>query len=232
VVKGGAVISFHDLDAYPWRELCDVGAMEEFDVEEWSDSDDEDRQRDFVQLLNRCLNAFVEPDLRFDKDENHYFFVKPGDRSNLQYAYRSLSNWTTRRVVGRYGKRGDPRETAFVRHSAFWSRFACYGGKWFLEVNPTYRFTSNGHRPSMFAGDNLKKIKEQENNAAVFGQFVMWRHFLTARGADDLYQERYPFLSFVKVPEMDMAHGVPDALWKARESDATAPLFDAGPSDA
>ena len=56
---------------------------------------------------------------------------------------------------------------------------------------------SNGYKPSVYAGDNLKKIKEAENNAAVMGQFVMWRHFLTARGSDDLYRESYPFMSFV-----------------------------------
>lgn len=232
IAKGGAVLSFHDLDASPWRELCDSGAMEEFDVEEWSESDDEDRLRDFVQLLNRSLKAFVEPDLRFDKEENHFFFVKPNDRPNLQYPYRSLTKWTGRRVVGRYGKKGDPNETAFVRHSAFWSWFVRYGGKWFLEINPTYRFTSNGYRPSKFAGENLKKIKEQENNAAVFGQFVMWRHFLTTRGVEDLYQQRYPFLSFMKVAEMELPYGVPDALWKDRELDPSAPMFDAGLMDA
>jgi hypothetical protein len=232
VVKGGAVISFHDLDADPWRRLCDVGAMEEFDVEEWSESDDEDRQRDFVQLLNRALKEFVRPDVRFDRKENHYFFVKPHDSREVSYPYRSLTKWTTRRVVGRYGKKGDPRETAFVRHSAFWGRFARYGGKWYLEVNPTYRFTSNGYKPSLYAGDNLKKIKEAENNAAVMGQFVMWRHFLTARGSEDLYRERYPFMSFVQVPAMDLPYGVPDTLWKDREAGVATPLLDLAALDA
>lgn len=53
-------------------------------------------------------------------------------------------------------------------------------------------FTRDGYKTDLFGGDHLKKIKELENNAAVMGQFVMWRYFLTNHGAADLYAEGYP----------------------------------------
>lgn len=232
IVKSGAVLSFHDLDALPWKKLCDTGAMEEFDTAEWANSDDEDRQRDFVQLLNRALNAFVAPDLRFDKDDGAYFFTKRRDRLERHYAYRGLSNTTTRRVVGRYGKKKDRAELAFFRHSAFRGQFVRFEGRWYLEVNPTYRFTCDGFKESLFAGEQLKKIKELENNAAVMGQFLMWRHFLTNRVTeDDLYETPYPFLNFSAVDNFDLPTGVPDELWKSQENDPTSPLFAAAPVD-
>jgi Domain of unknown function (DUF4365) len=56
IVRSKSVLSFHPLDEFPWKKLCDWEAMEEFDTTEWANSDDEDRQRDFVaRLVVPCL---------------------------------------------------------------------------------------------------------------------------------------------------------------------------------
>jgi len=227
IVRGKAVLSFHDLDQWPWNQLCESEAMEEFDVDEWSDSADEDRQRDFVALLNRAIGDFVRPELYRDRDSGFFYFRKPRDRDNLNFAYRSLQNTTTRRVVGRYGKkRKDPTQASYWRHSAFAHRFVRLGGKWFLEVTPTYHFTHNGRDTDSWAAERLKKIKELENNAAVMGQFVMWRDFLITHGTGDLLTKRYPFLSFIEIDPLELEVGVPDALWKSQEADPSSPLFE------
>lgn len=232
IVRSKSVLSFHDLDQWPWNEICEAEAMEEFDVEEWSDSDDEDRQRDFVALLNRAIGEFVRPDLYRDRDTGVFYFRKPRDRDTLNFAYRSLQNTTTRRVVGRYGRRkADPTKAAYYRHSAFQHRFVRLGGRWFVEVTPTYHFTRNGKDEDAFAGEHLKKIKELENNAAVMGQFVMWRDFLVTHGAGDLLNERYPFLSFAEIEPLELDVGVPDTLWKSQEADPSSPLFELESSD-
>jgi hypothetical protein len=77
-----------------------------------------------------------------------------------------------------------------------------------------------------WGGDRLKKIKELENNAAVMGQFVMWRYFLTTHGAADLYAEGYPFLAFAPLEPLSLDVGVPDDLWKSQEANPDSPLFD------
>ena len=227
IVRSKAVLSFHDLDRWPWNQLCEVGEMEEFDVDEWSDADDDDRQRDFVALLNRAMTGFVRPALRRDRDSGVLYFTKPWNRERLQYAYRSLQNTTTRRVVGRYGKsKADPTKPAYWRHSGLLHRFVRLGGKWFVEVTPTYHFTRDGKEPDGWGGERLKKIKELENNAAVMGQFVMWRSFLLTHGVGDLVSETYPFLSFSVVDPLEMDVGVPDDLWTSQEADPTSPLFE------
>jgi hypothetical protein len=221
------VLSFHALDEWPWKKLCEWEAMEEFDVEEWSDSEDDDRQRDFVALLNRAIGEFVRPQLYHDRDSGVFYFRKPHDRDNLNFAYRSLQNTTTRRVVGRYGKkRKDPSQAAYWRHSGFMHRFVRISGTWFVELTPTYHFTYNGQDADGFAGERLKKIKEIENNAAVLGQFVMWRDFLVTHRNEDLLTQRYPFLSFSTTDPLELDVGVPDELWKSQESDPSSPLFE------
>ena len=228
IVRGKAVLSFHRLDQEPWSELCEWQAMEEFGTDEWAYSDDDDRQRDFVALLNRGLGEFVRPKLWHDRDDEVFFFRKIRNKDNLNFSYRSLRNTTTRRVVGRYGKlKSDPTQPSYWRHSAFSGRFVRLGGKWFVGITPTYYFTKDGIDKDNWSSERLKKIKEMENNAAVLGQFVMWRDFfITHRVGGDLYVERYPFLSFNEVPSLSLEVGVPDELWKSQEADPASPLFD------
>lgn len=228
IVRGKGVLSFHDLDAWPWKRLCAVESMERFDTAEWADSDDEDRRRDFVALLNRAIGRFVRPQLWRDRDSGAYFFAKPHGRNKLRYVYRSLNNFVPREVVKRYGTRKDnPSEPAYWRHSAFLHRFVRLGDDWYVEITPTYHFTRDGYKPDdLFGGERLKKIKEFENNAAVMGQFAMWRFFLQNHGAEDLVTKAYQFLSFESLPALKLDVGVPDDLWRAQEADPESPLFD------
>ena len=227
IVRGKAVLSFHNLDAWPWNKLCEAEAMEEFGSDEWSDSDDDDRQRDFVALLNRAIGEFVRPALWNDRDSGVFFFPKPKERNRLKYAYKSLKNFVPRDVVKRYGKRrDDPSQPAYWRHSAFLHRFSRLDGRWYVEITPTYHFTRDGYKADLWGGDHLKKIKEFENNAAVMGQFIMWRYFLTTHGAPDLYGEGYPYLSFSQLGSLALDVGVPDDLWKSQEANPHSPLFD------
>jgi hypothetical protein len=221
IVKGKRVISFHDLDAHPWSRLCDTGTVEDFDASEWSESNDPDMRRDFVQLLNRALKAKLWPDVGYDRDADCYYFRKPQDRDRLAVSYAGEGRTTSRQVVKLYtGKKGHRH----YRHSAFEGRFLKVGGDWFLEVNPTYRFTSDGFREWLFAADWLKGIKEMENNGAVLGQFVMWRHHLT-KSSGDLLRREYPFLAFEAVPDMTLDVGVPEDLWRAHEPPERGTLF-------
>lgn len=227
IVRSKSVLSFHDLDRWPWNKLCEVGEIEEFNVDEWSDSDDEDRQRDFVALLNRAMSEFVRPALRRDRDSGVLYFGKPWNRDKLNYAYQSLQNTTTRRVVGSYGRsKADPNKPAYWRHSGLMHRFVRLAGEWFVEVTPTYHFTHNGKEPDSWGGERLKKIKELENNAAVMGQFVMWRSFLLTNRTGDLVCPAYPFLSFSAVDLLQIDCGVPDDLWASQEANPSSPLFE------
>jgi hypothetical protein len=138
IVRGKAVLSFRNLDAWPWNKLCEAEALEEFGSDEWSDSDDEDRQRDFVALLNRAMSEFVRPALWHDRDSGAFYFPKPKGRDKLKYAYKSLKSFVPRDVVRRYGKRrDDPSQAAYWRHSAFLHRFLRLGEHWYAEITPT-----------------------------------------------------------------------------------------------
>lgn len=218
VPQAGSIYAFIDLSEEPWDEICDQGTVEEFDSEEWAYVDDQDKQREFVQLLNQCLRAKARAlALRYSKDLNCYYFGATNDLSEFALGYQSLVNETSRTVFRGYPKRGKPTEVAYYRHSAFQGRFKRHGDDWYLEITPTYYFTWDGWRLDRFYEDRLKKIKEQEKNPAVRGQVVMWAEYLSRDG--NLFESQYPLLRFGELMRFDVDAGLDVDAWLERDSD-------------
>ena len=207
ILRGGAVLSFHNLDETPWREVCDTGAMEEFDTAEWALSDDPDRERDFVDLLNRAMKEMMmRRDMSYDRDHYAlYFRPNPGPRDRRINYFAEKRN-TDRFVVKQYKK--------FWRHSAFKWQFIRIEDNWFVQITPTYHFTSDGKKSDKFDGEHLSKIKRMEWNPDVRGQFGMWRACLCSGVQEDMFQHAYPYLTFAPVEKLIANFGVLDDLWK------------------
>jgi hypothetical protein len=55
VLRGKKLLSFRSLAEEPWSQFCDLDTLVEPDTGGWAHSDDPDRRRGFVQLLNFCL---------------------------------------------------------------------------------------------------------------------------------------------------------------------------------
>ena len=55
VLTDKQIVSFHNLKEPPFNEICDLGTCESFYTPEWANSKDEDTKRQFVRLLNKCL---------------------------------------------------------------------------------------------------------------------------------------------------------------------------------
>lgn len=228
VARGGRLITFLDIDASPLRHVTDTGSVENFPVEEFALHDDDDEQRLFVELLNRTLRAQLDPVLTWSRPLRLYFFPPDGPRINRTWRYMSLKNEASREVVK--AKRRPDGSISYVRHSAFAARFWREFDDWYLTIQPSYVFTRDGAKPDGFAGERISKLKRLENNAAIRGQFVMWRSLLTGIGrspgqADLLTPPAAaPLLRFEAIEMIGLPLSVPDDLWRAR--DAYAPQDD------
>lgn len=228
ILRENALLSFRNLDSHPWREICDAGAMEEFDAEEWSQSGDPDRERNFVQLLNQALQAMVGRDLRFDPKHRTLFFKPNRGPKKRRFGYRAEQKQSGRWVASPYYKKGKKNELAYWRHSAFSWQFLRIGRDWFIQITPTYHYTRDGSAPDKFAAEHLAGIKRKEWNDAVRGQFVMWREYLCSKGKTDLFGDGYPYLGFSPVNKLQANFGINDAFWKSSEGrigDGEADLF-------
>ncbi len=235
VLREKRILTVHDLDTYPWREICDVGGAERFDAEEWFESDDPNRVNDCINLLRRCLRELLT-DLRigFDgKSRVHYFWARK-DRKPRKVPFRNRRQMSERTVVKPYAKKDGT--VGYHRHAGFSAEFRRFDDKWYLEVNPTYHFTRDGREPYAWYEERLKGIKRLEKNEQVESQLRLIAWLLTAedRDREQLFHcEPYPFLAFEVPLEFELPVGVPDEAWLPSgaaelEDEDPLPLFDWG----
>lgn len=214
ILNNKQIISFHDLNEFPWNQIC-LGTAEEFDTDEWAYSNETDKRNIFVQLLNLALSQKLSPDVRFDKKFGYYYFSATKNLKAKELRYKSLSQNTSRVVFQGYKNKKDPSKISHYRHSAFFGQFLCLNNNWYLEISPTYHFTWDGYKPSLFREDQLTGIKQLERNAAVLGQVVMWADYL--RDKPDMFSKPYPFLTFASLVQLEIQAGFDDNIWLKKE---------------
>lgn len=213
------IITFHDLAEYPFDSICDPGTHETFDTREWADSDDQDKRREFVRLLNSCLrerSRLLGLNHYNDRGQEYYYFPANRSLATRRVEYQSIQRRASREVFKQYGKKSDKSQIAYCRHLAFKGNFTRLEGNWYLEITPTYHFTRNGRDADKFGEERLKGIKRLERNPAVVGQLLMWVDYLK-RPIATLFSAEYPFLSFGDLATVDIDIGVPDDVWYQTE---------------
>jgi hypothetical protein len=215
VLSSKRIMSVHDLREYPWDRVCDVGTVDEFDIDEWAQSGDPELRREFVRLLNCCLREKCRPHgVRYSRTRDCYYFAATKDLRPRIHHYQAVKTRTSREVFKGY----PANAPSYYRHSAFAGHFRRFEGIWYLEVTPTYYFTYNGYDEDRYYADKLMGIKRLERNDAVTGQLVMWAELL-GRG-DDLFRPAYPYLSFRPLPTLEIEAGIDDEAWRRHEEDS------------
>jgi len=117
-------LSFHDLRERPWEIFCERGIVEKFDTDEWALSEDLDKKRVFVELLNKCLDTRLRKHAcSYNKQYDCYCIWAPKDLQKREFSYRSYSQRTRREVFTPYESRTTEGRIAYYRHSAFMGNF-------------------------------------------------------------------------------------------------------------
>jgi hypothetical protein len=214
------IISFHDLAEPPWSSVCDVGTREGFAVTEWSKSSDPQRQRQFVQLLNRTLRDQLWPKVRYWPHHDSYaMFGQP-----RKLSYRSLKRPSTVSVTRRFSTTTAERQRFdWFRHMAFCGQFRFLEGQWYLEITPTYRFTSDGFTLDRFHEERLSGIKRLEGNRAVLSAVLFWADYL--RPKTSLFLGNPSLLQFGELLTFNCDVGIVDREWLAADPGISRSLF-------
>ena len=214
------IFSFHKLDEPPFDAICDLGTSESFDTREWASSQDEDTKRQFVQLLNKCLSEKTRLlGLEFNKTHKHYHFRPTRELRIRKVSYQNLKKRDNREVFKQYVKKNDPSQRSYCRHSAFEGHFLRFGDEWYLEITPTYHFTSDGYSKHKFRAELLQGIKRLDRNRAVLGQLLMWADYLSQ---STLFSAEYPLLRFGQLATVDINASLPDGVWSKSEEKDTS----------
>lgn len=211
ILRNKQILSFHDLRDPIWNGVCDRGSVEDCATDEWSASDDPERRREFVWLLNAALRQRLYPRVLYHKTLDCYYWRRPeANLDPVSLIYRATHQQAKRNVFKGY-LRKDGGGMSYYRHAAFEGHFKRFSDKWFLDITPTFVFTQDGERLSRYHADLLSGIKRLDRNPAVLGWVMMWADYLTRRG--DLFTADYPFLSFGKLVSLSIERGIVDDSW-------------------
>lgn len=206
------IYSVHDLRDEPWASACDIDTVDTIEAAQLAVSDAPDDRRLFVRMLNECLRSFAgKIGMRFSREDGAFFFKKTADLSPRVKRYRSRQQMTERIVFREYRSSSNPDKVFCYRHVGFEPRFRRFDGRWCLEINPTYLFTSDGEKTHPYNQEYLAKIKSIEGSGAVGGSVVMFAALL--RDREGLFAENYPYLGFGKLLDAEIDVGIDDTLW-------------------
>jgi hypothetical protein len=210
IIADSRIYSFRDLATSAAKVLCD-GPVTSFATSEWETSGDSDISRRFVWLLNETLREIVHRDLRWDNGRKYFFVKAPRDLEPRKF--RSGRGKRTRTVFSVYLNKRDENKIAYYRHDGFARRFVRFAEQWYLEIIPTYHYTHDGERESIYAAEYLRKIKALERNAAVRDQMRMWARYL--RGEETLFRRPEPLFSFGEPLTFEVDAAIDDESWTA-----------------
>jgi hypothetical protein len=206
------IYSVHDLRDEPWASTCDVDTVDWIEAAKWASSSDPQERRLLLWMLNECLRSFAgKIGLRYSKEDDALYFKKTHDLSPRVKRYRSRQQTAQRDVFREYRSRTDPTKLFYYRHVGFEPRFRHFDGRWYLEINPTYLFTSDGEKTHPYNQEYLSTIKSIEGSGAVGGTVVMFAALL--RDRDGLFPDNYPHLGFGNLLEGELNVGIDDKLW-------------------
>jgi len=217
----GQFLGFMPPDTVPFDRIVDDGAVEANDAALWAFSKDVAARRVFAELMKYALrDDLATVDVAYFEREDVFAFR--GDTSGERtWRYKNASQWSTMTVVHHYpSKNGDH---LVLRHLAMEARFRYLGEKWYLEITPTYRFTTDGVTKFRFHQERLANIKRIEKNRAVLSQLLAWADTLNPI---DLFDGSRRWLAFERVPTFLIHESVPDDAWLA-----TAPIDEDGDED-
>jgi len=187
--------------------LC-KGASASFATSEWEQSQDRDVRRSFVALLNFTLRAMHYQELRYHPERHYVFHVASSD---LQPRKTKVGRGSGRTVFEVY--RDAENKVRYCRHYAAHLNFRQWDSEWYLEINPTYHFTRDGERESIFSAEQLAKIKRLERNAAVKGQVEHWAQFLVQGQSDTLFGAADRRIEFGQLATVTVDASIDERAW-------------------
>jgi hypothetical protein len=220
-IKGGSFWSFSDPRNSTCRRIVDLDQVDAIDTALLAFHEDRDEQNNFCFLLRKALDHQVREQLGWNKERKLYYFRALAENTSRIFAYDASKKKASTEVVNVARNKADQTRVDFVRHHAFVPRFERLFDQWYLVINPTYYFTTNGFIPHSYPAALLAGKKRLDNSASLRGQVVMWHRFLTEPDRQDqsLFAEAAPAprLKFGAPPLVTLSIRVPEDAWGSQK---------------
>lgn len=216
VIRKRRYVSFFDPRETAVESIVDIDQVEGIATELFALNDDLDDTNDVIDLLRRTVERQLADQLAYLRRDRLFYFRAEDQHKSRSYRYTANVNDTSAKVVSAYASKS-PKGKPYVRHHAANFRFERLGDEWFVVIEPTFHFTSDGFQPHRFPEALLAGKKRLERNAAVRGQVIMWQHLLCesgkVRGGLFDLEKPKPVLDFEPLPLIQLSQAVPEAAW-------------------
>jgi hypothetical protein len=185
-----------------------TGGVQELAVAEWADAADDTRPRWLVHLLNQALRSDIAADCAWHGGRKIVYW-----RATSDLTARSIRSVTgrTRQVFTPKYKKNDPGQVSYYLHAALEWQFLMIDGNWYCALVPTYHYTRDGYRDSLYLSEYLAGIKRLDRNPAVYHQTRMWAHYL--HGDDDTLDLCSTILTYGQLETFNTDKGIDDKAW-------------------
>jgi len=218
IIRGDSLYSFHDLRSEIWRPAINATTVSVQDSAEWAASPDDVVENDFRSLLNLCLIRQLRPNVWYQPSRNLFYFAprwtetRNGERRPRSYraSYVSMRRSGRRTVFEAFERDG---RTVSCRHLAFEGHFRRLASEWYLAINPSYYFTTNGEDEHARADELLSGIKVFEKHRSVAYQMLLWEDRLSHQALTD----RDHMLGFGRLVRMNIDAAIDDVGWASRD---------------
>jgi hypothetical protein len=217
VIKNGTFWSFTDPRSTECQHIVDLDQVDAVDTNYLAFHEDIDEQNNFAFLLKQAFGHQFRADLGWDKKAKLFYFRALAENEPLTFYYDASKKRTDADVVNVSRSKTGNTVVEFVRHHAFVPRFDSFYNQWFLVVNPTYYFTTNGFITHSHPHALLSGKKRMDNSGALRGQVIMWHRFLSAaqRAETGLFAQAPDpaLLRFGTPPIVELPTRVPEDVW-------------------
>jgi hypothetical protein len=219
IMDGGRVYSWHDLSTGDWSEIVEVKQARKEALDEMAGATDAPSRMRFVRLLNQTLPSCLRPRIfrRLVKGRWLYFFAPFEHGKERRYRFHGAKRQTEHAVVSVKMKRDDASAVYYHRSHAAYLQFRNYGSSWFLDIDPTYYFTTNGENEHPFAHSLLSGIKRIEGQSAILGQTRLWADVLGQEA--DLINRHHKMFGFSELLAFGSELGIDEGAWKLTRDD-------------
>lgn len=181
--------SFYDLSERqnPLHKCVDLGTVESYRLSDFIEENGDTRE--LVQLLNESLSDHLfSIGLRVDTKKKRAYFTKTMDGNAKEITYQGRLKKATRTVA-------KPRvnlsngKISYWEHKSIWYSFENIGGVWYLMLNPSYIFTTDGFK-NLLKSERVNilstKKASRDYNMAVHNDLTFWSKYI-AYGNDGAF---------------------------------------------
>ena len=201
------IITFRNLhdNKEPLKFIIEEGTVEKLDSSHFYSISDEYKNY-FKALLKNTMTEFLRKRKIYrvnEKRKDIYRFVmldykKPAIR---KVKWKKDKKYSKRQVIYEVNSKKDGHLICY-RHLAFKYFIEEIENLWFISLNPTWSFTTNGKRKSKYEESYLTGIKERENSQAIYNHFRFLYYYFDAI---DLFNPQSDFIKFINLPRVEIA---------------------------